>query len=233
MIRFLCPNGHSLSSNDDLAGKPGQCPRCQSQFVVPELDDAADGDEGSRIQVACSEKAAHATIGADEDKLEFLCPNGHKLHGASSLQGRPGQCPHCNARFLIPTEEEVAAAESSDAASRAVGAPENGNGDAESGSIDDLVIAAAEPVVINFHDQPPPPPMPVSCHPLAQIIRKLWAETRGAGVMQLRLDNEETLLAESFSAELSQHEFGVFAVRGENKTPAVTILPWDRKNRAT
>jgi hypothetical protein len=51
--------------------------------------------------------------------------------------------------------------------------------------------------------------------------------------LELQLDDGATLLAESFSAELSQHEFGVFAVRGETKTQSVTIVPWDSINRAT
>jgi hypothetical protein len=161
--------------------------------------------------------------------MVFLCPNGHKLHGSNSLQGRPGQCPHCNSRFLIPTDDDAQEVHDDSADHR-----EPATDTASEGVTEDLQpFATAEPVVINIHDEPPPPPMPVSCHPLAQIIRKLWSETREAGVLEIQLDNNEVLLAESFSAELSQHEFGVFAVRGENKTHAVTIVPWDTISRAT
>jgi len=41
-----------------------------------------------------------------EEIIEFLCPNGHKLSGPASLQGRPGQCPHCQSKFVIPDYSE-------------------------------------------------------------------------------------------------------------------------------
>ena len=42
--------------------------------------------------------------------IRFLCPNGHKLNGPSSLRGKPGQCPHCGSRFTIPADEAPAPA---------------------------------------------------------------------------------------------------------------------------
>ncbi len=168
----------------------------------------------------------------EDTKFAFLCPNGHKLNGRSSLQGRPGQCPHCNAHFLIPSlhegdqEEDEPRTANEDNGFLAI----DTEPDEEA---DNGASATAEAVVFSIHDEPPPAPMSVSCHPLAQIIRKLWAETRGAGVLELQLDDGVTLLAESFSAELSEHEFGVFALRGETKMQSVTIVPWDSINRAT
>jgi hypothetical protein len=194
---------------------------------VPETDDDGlprvedlDASHSNAPQAKAEEKG--------DDKFDFLCPNGHKLHGRSSLQGRPGQCPHCNARFLIPApcDDEDGGASAEDP--RDFPAIDVHGEDGDEGS-----FATAEAVVFSIHDEPPPAPVSVSCHPLAQIIRKLWAETRGAGVLELLLDDGVSLLAESFSAELSQHEFGVFAVRGETKTQSVTIVPWDSINRAT
>jgi hypothetical protein len=42
-----------------------------------------------------------------ESQIEFLCPNGHKLHGPASLQGKPGECPECGSRFHIPTYDHI------------------------------------------------------------------------------------------------------------------------------
>jgi GYF domain 2 len=36
--------------------------------------------------------------------IRLNCPNGHKLHLKSFLAGRRGICPHCGARFDIPSE---------------------------------------------------------------------------------------------------------------------------------
>ena len=43
----------------------------------------------------------------EAEQISFLCPNGHKLSGPISLQGRPGLCPKCKTKFLIPDYESV------------------------------------------------------------------------------------------------------------------------------
>jgi DNA-directed RNA polymerase subunit RPC12/RpoP len=42
--------------------------------------------------------------------IEFLCPNGHKIHCPEERAGLPAKCPRCGIRFLIPTLEEASAA---------------------------------------------------------------------------------------------------------------------------
>jgi hypothetical protein len=49
--------------------------------------------------------------GSKETQIEFLCPNGHRLHGPALLQGKPGECPECGSRFHIPTYDDIPAAE--------------------------------------------------------------------------------------------------------------------------
>lgn len=94
LIKFLCPNGHPLSTSADRAGKPGQCPKCGIKFLVPEADEAQDAGGADDAQ------------SAGRDTIEFLCPNGHQLSGPSSMQGKPGQCPHCGVKFLVPTYDD-------------------------------------------------------------------------------------------------------------------------------
>jgi hypothetical protein len=38
-IQATCPKGHKLKLDDKTAGKKIRCPRCQTSFVVPDLDD--------------------------------------------------------------------------------------------------------------------------------------------------------------------------------------------------
>jgi len=38
--------------------------------------------------------------------IRFTCPSGHKLHVKTFLAGKRGVCPHCGAKFVIPTPEE-------------------------------------------------------------------------------------------------------------------------------
>lgn len=43
--------------------------------------------------------------------IKFLCPNGHQLTAPDHLAGKSGKCPKCSTAFVVPTLEELAAAE--------------------------------------------------------------------------------------------------------------------------
>jgi len=43
--------------------------------------------------------------------LQFLCPNGHKVHCPEDRAGQAARCPRCGVRFRIPTPEEIGLAE--------------------------------------------------------------------------------------------------------------------------
>ena len=157
-----------------------------------------------------------------------MCPNGHKLHGPASLQGKPGQCPHCKSRFLIPFAHGDAEPELEPDFEHLdlVSAFESAAGWEEPSDQVDAALAEDDVDDVNVCDEPPPPPLPKTGHPLAEIIRKLWAEARGAGTLEVQVTGGAPFLAESFSPELSQREYGVFAVRDEKGDEQVTILPW-------
>src|SRR4029079_2436042 len=146
MIKFLCPTGHPLNAPEKLSGKPGKCPRCGIAFLVPQVSEAtAAGQSG--IGAAGSGAAILPATGSGTNLIQaeeiffFLCPNGHKLNGPPSLKGKPGQCPQCGARFLIPTDEDIAAAEEEETVSdesyeeHSPGDTAIANGMAESGGI--------------------------------------------------------------------------------------------------
>lgn len=40
--------------------------------------------------------------------LQFLCPNGHKVHCSENRAGQAAKCPRCGVKFRIPTPEELA-----------------------------------------------------------------------------------------------------------------------------
>jgi hypothetical protein len=121
MLKFLCPNGHPLNAPARLAGKHGKCPKCGAPFVVP----SAYGDElelgfaelppsvadvtaaGGSAPVTPAMGSGMGQAAAPGEVFVFLCPNGHKLNGPPSMKGKAGQCPHCGARFHIPTDEDI------------------------------------------------------------------------------------------------------------------------------
>jgi hypothetical protein len=39
--------------------------------------------------------------------LQFLCPNGHKVHCSEERAGQAAKCPRCGVKFRIPTIEEI------------------------------------------------------------------------------------------------------------------------------
>lgn len=41
--------------------------------------------------------------------LQFVCPNGHKIHCGEERAGMAARCPRCGARFRIPTLEQIRA----------------------------------------------------------------------------------------------------------------------------
>jgi len=43
--------------------------------------------------------------------LQFLCPNGHKVHCSESRAGQAAKCPRCGVKFRIPTPEELTGGE--------------------------------------------------------------------------------------------------------------------------
>ncbi len=98
-IEFLCPNGHRIRCSEDRAGKPAKCPRCGIKFLIPTLEEIAAAEKGNT--------ASTSAAAGKEGRIEFLCPNGHRLFGPAELQGKPGKCPECGSTFRIPSYEEL------------------------------------------------------------------------------------------------------------------------------
>lgn len=240
VIKFRCPNGHPLAASENRVGRSGQCPRCQAQFVVP----APDGPARARAVPTSASTEPRATPelhSADPtgNTFLFLCPNGHKLYGSPTLQGKTGQCPHCNSRFLIPAANDAPAED----------AHQEAFFDALDSSLPDSLAwdaAEAEPEAeadesseelgtYAEEDEPRPStgPVPVSCHPLAQLIRRLGSDSRARAPLELKLADGSTLQVRAFSAELSQHEYGVFATRDADHADHVVIIAWGHITRVT
>src|SRR4029077_7759353 len=101
-------------------------------------------------------------------EIVFLCPNGHRLHGPAALVGRPGQCPHCQVRFLIPSPEDVPDDDEAEVDQDAsisldeirIQIDTSSKGSSPSGA------TGSKPVI--------PPPVATS-HPLAALMARLWA----------------------------------------------------------
>ncbi len=234
MIEFLCPNGHRIRCLAAQVGRAAKCPKCGVRFRVPdaaELDvpEMTDSDPNvSRPDFIDSGKmpkspSSAGRTAAKEPEIEFLCPNGHRLHGPASLQGRPGECPDCGSRFRIPTYEDIPSEEP----------PEQeislGRADGRDGS--DIVPRPASGA-----GQPTVSSSPAIAADVATpaLLARLWNLCPKGTVIEIRLRNGETIAPDRFLARASrENRQGMFTVVEADGSVSLVVVPWDAVDRVT
>lgn len=230
MIKFLCPSGHPLSAPEDLGGKSGKCPRCNQSFIIPYADEAdADG-----TTTAASGSALTPAMGSGRNLLAggeifvFLCPNGHKLNGPPTLKGKPGQCPHCGARFIIPTDEDIEAANQQAAADGDLDQTDDEQTTASgSGRVRSAINFPRRELALSGVNGRPPG----GAAGLGYIVARLWTQRGEDSELEIFLNEGEIIAPDHFAAELSTSDFGVFAVRESDGSFGVTVIPWSAVRR--
>ncbi|MFZ1936297.1 MAG: hypothetical protein WCB27_02170 [Thermoguttaceae bacterium] len=228
MIEFLCPNGHKIRCQATQAGRAAKCPRCGVKFRVP---DAADqnlpktGDSDPSLpqpdftDSSVTGRHAAGTAGAaKEADFEFLCPNGHRLHGPASLQGRPGECPECGSRFRIPTYEDIPAEEETE--------QEIGRGPADGREGSQIGTRAAQPAAA--------PDRASTAETTGAVFARLWNMRPQGATIELRLRSGETIVPDQFLAHASgESGHGVFTTLEPNSTISLVVVPWEAVDRMT
>ncbi|MGA2032588.1 MAG: hypothetical protein ABSG68_10045 [Thermoguttaceae bacterium] len=141
-------------------------------------------------------------------QIEFLCPNGHHLHGPASLQGRPGECPRCASQFRIPVYGELSLED-------------------EAG----VEIAAESPAAPRPAGPPPAPGGQDDHRPLRELFARLWAAKGDGGRIELHLAGGEAILADRFADALSRQAHGVFAAKEADGTFTIVVVPWESVER--
>ena len=249
MIEFLCPNGHRIRCQADHVGRAAKCPRCGVKFLVPNPSDVgvseAAGSDSNTLRPeftnsgTSDKKLPMPGAGASkEPQMEFLCPNGHRLHGPASLQGKPGQCPECGSRFRIPVYEDIPAEEKAESQIRL--GRVDGRGGSDAGV---RVVAEAHPVAS-------PGGSPVTREEglmaassagrvapgqaMAALFVRLWDTRPEGATVELRLRDGETVLPHQFLKRLSQQSRqGVFAVQEADGTTSLVAVAWEAVARVS
>jgi hypothetical protein len=237
-ITFQCPNGHRLTCPDAQAGKQGKCPKCNSVFRVPAgppadgaQPDATLGANGGAAAVGggrLREFEEHESPGDVADgEIVFLCPNGHRLHGPAEMVGRPGQCPHCNVRFLIPSPEDVSDEDEE----------EGGDGEPADEALEEFVIqietAAKESSLSGksgLKSAAPPAPA-ANVHALAALLGRLWPHKEQGAAIEIHLGDGKILIPDRYASPPAHPAYALFAVREANGSHTVTAVAWDAIQR--
>ncbi len=247
VIQFLCPNGHKIHCEDDRAGKPAKCPRCGVRFRVPELSELAPptGPEGQPEGPLREEnRVVDQESGPATDGLfEFLCPNGHRLHGRRSMQGEPGECPECGAQFRVPffdppatdpppqeaADAEVPIAPNADPPARAE-APPQSLFPVDEGAITPSPPPTSPPSGGSPEPSPPegpdrlPPAGPG--HPMANLVAWAWSKRALGAVVELHLNDGRTITPDRYAPEMSQEQVGMFGLAGPEGNPTLVAVAW-------
>jgi hypothetical protein len=246
MIEFLCPNGHRIRCQASQVGRAAKCPRCGVKFRVPdatELNIPHKGDSSSSVfrleftEPGVGGKGTSSTTDAatKPPEFEFLCPNGHRLHGPVSLQGKPGECPDCGSRFRVPAYEDIPAEEKTEEEIHL--GPVDGRADSgihepasaspalkHHGSHQGQAAESASATVFSA--------MPGEA--IASLVERLWKIRPKVATVEIRLRSGETFTPDRFLAKASQQNHqGIFAINQPDATVSLVVVPWDAVERVT
>ena len=245
VLRFLCPNGHKIHCPDDRAGKSARCPKCGVKFQVPAISDLEMSGSGDSLP-AVADSGAFPVLGDSgvfpvvsvaerpapvQEQLEFLCPNGHRLYGPVSLQGRPGQCPECGSKFHIPAYLDVPDEEQPDPPRQIdlLGVEADEGSGATLARAEDQPEARAggeEPASAAADGSRPEDRRPAP-HPLAALFSRLWAERSQGVAIELHLVDGETITPDQFAVKPSQGSHGLFGVQEPDGTVTLAAVAWE------
>jgi DNA-directed RNA polymerase subunit RPC12/RpoP len=212
VIEFLCPNGHRIRCGAEQAGRAAKCPRCGVKFRVPDAADLAPSEAiGSEPGVSPAEltdsgisdrKSPSSIVRAErEPPIEFLCPNGHRLFGAASLQGKVGKCPECGSRFRIPVRGETPAPDE----------PAAPRPPAPASTAPSAAAALAQA------------PHAAS----AELLERLWNAAPSGRTVEIHLRDGTKLSPERFLRNASTPGYAMFVAREPDGTMTLTAVAWE------
>jgi hypothetical protein len=184
-VNFRVPDAADLAPSEAIGSDSGSSPA--------ELTDSGISDKKSPSSIVRAER---------EPPIEFLCPNGHRLFGAASLQGKVGKCPECGSRFRIPLREDTPAPD----APTLPGQP-----------------AAASPA---------PPAVAGPAHAAsAELLERLWSASPPGRTVDIHLCDGTKLSPERFLRNASGPGYAVFVSREPDGTMTLMAVAWEAITR--
>ncbi|MDW8039353.1 MAG: hypothetical protein RMI90_15135 [Thermoguttaceae bacterium] len=211
-MEFLCPNGHAIRCADEQAGRAAKCPRCGVKFRIPRLEELSPDGPTRAAALAASPSPPPV-----EPQIEFLCPNGHRLFGPARLQGRPGQCPECGAKFRIPSYEEILEEDQTPAEQELIQVSQQ-----EEQNITELVLEAT-PQTEPIWDE--------SLEGIGPLIARLWDRKTEDAVLELEFEDGSTFTPDRFVPASAASTHALFATQEPDGTYTLTAVAWSSVRR--
>lgn len=231
MIEFLCPNGHKIRCPDAQAGRAAKCPKCQVRFRVPDPKGGGrpaggavgkPADDKPELSVASETSPDEGEPG---DTIEFLCPNGHRLHGPARLQGHPGECPTCGTKFRVPTYEDLSGEDVPDQPIEAGRADREEDFEMVLPEVDD--DDDSERHAANAFAER----LAAAKHPTAELLSRMWEYKKRGATLEIRLSSGETLIPDFFAAKSAASTHALLAAVERDSTHTVYLVAWDAVQR--
>jgi hypothetical protein len=194
----------------------------------PIADETSPSDSGSQ-------HIAEQTDDGDvppPDNIVFLCPQGHKLNAPSRLQGKPGKCPHCGEKFLVPVLEEA-----SEVSGSGSFFGDMLGGEDAADALEPPAEAVQSPMDSGFNfgytpeDEFTADLLESGPQAMANLFARLWSQRGETGVVELYLKGGEILSPHWYAPQLSQHAYGMFAFQEQDGSHTMTAVHWDAIER--
>jgi hypothetical protein len=153
-----------------------------------------------------------------DGEIVFLCPNEHHLCGSTSLGGKPGECPECHAKFLVPTEEDLRE-------------PDHAAEEVPS-LLFNFDVGPATPS--NGHAAPAPASS-AAAGPAAivDLFDSFWSYKGQGATIELHLPDGQVIAPAGYAPHLSKQSHGVFMVRKNDGTYTIAAVRWDTVSHIT
>lgn len=212
-IQFLCPNGHSIRCSEEQAGRGAKCPKCGVKFRIPKLEEIAAGEKATATPLA---QPSTGPVSAEE-QIEFLCPNGHRLFGPARLQGRPGQCPECGAKFRIPSYDEIELEEDAIPEQDLIQLSRS-----EDHSDSGLVLEETTETEPLWDE---------TLEGIGSVVACLWERKRKEAVLELECEDGTTFVPDGFLPASRSGTHGLFALEEPDGTYTLMAVAWSSIRR--
>ncbi len=234
-------SGRFIASSDS-GTIPNPAELAADSDAAPHADDpAADGESADAESTGAPQTETAQQPGAEE-RIVFLCPNGHKLNCPASMQGAPANvrtaerrssCRSTKPRTICPPRMSWGWARTRRPRTKRSSRLPNTSSEAPEIEGFNGQTYESDPFTFDFTSLTADSPAggPQTGNPMAGVFQRLWLHKRTGGIVELYLKGGEVIAPEWFSPRQSQETYGMFAFAERDGSFTMTAVHWDSIER--